>query len=376
MTMLLAVVRAAGTPHEIGRAYGRAAARAVVANLDRYLARFAQVGLDRDTVRAQGERFGATTRRRLPRVAAMVEGVAAAVDRPAAELYALNARTELLFGATRDGCTAVGLSGERRPGVGAGALLAQNWDWSPAQAESMLLLETRDERGHATLGLVEAGMLAKAGLNSAGIGVCVNVMASARDGEPGGVPYHLILRAILESTTFAGAALAAAGLPRSASLNVLVGAATGELVDLELAPGAVDWTWPHDGALAHANHFEACAGIEDRLLALAPLAASSRARADRARALLASASDADDLAAILRDHGGPHPICVHHDPSDPPERRTETLASLLLDLEARRLSIAVGPPCRAPYQALALGSSPSDANARSTLPVMRATSVP
>ena len=61
-------------------------------------------------------------------------------------------------------------------------LLAQNWDWHPDQRDAMVLLTTTDESGHRVLALTEAGMLAKTGLNSAGVGLCVNMLGTDRDG--------------------------------------------------------------------------------------------------------------------------------------------------------------------------------------------------
>src|SRR5205814_483459 len=151
---------------------------------------------------------------------------------------------ELLLGAhgAIDGCTSIGLQPKcTRNGH---TLLAQNWDWLPAQRDTLVVLATRDDRGLEVVVLTEAGMLAKSGVNSAGIGVCVNILASGRDGHPGGVPYHVILRAALEATSFGEAVLTTVGSPRSASINLLIGSRSGEVVDLELTPGDAGWIWP------------------------------------------------------------------------------------------------------------------------------------
>ena len=61
-------------------------------------------------------------------------------------------------------------------------------------------------------------MVAKAGLNSAGVGLCLNVLTTDRDGGPGGVPYHVVLRAVLEADCLALALRAVCGCraaPRS-----------------------------------------------------------------------------------------------------------------------------------------------------------------
>ena len=64
---------------------------------------------------------------------------------------------------------------------GAGGLLAQNWDWHPdLRASTVVWIVEHDDRWFATL--TEAGILAKIGLNSAGLGVCLNILRTTADG--------------------------------------------------------------------------------------------------------------------------------------------------------------------------------------------------
>ncbi|HWH01372.1 MAG TPA: C45 family peptidase [Pilimelia sp.] len=403
------LVSVAGTPDECGRGYGVAAAAAIAANLERYARRFRdQASLDDAAVRVAGARFREVTAALHPRVAAMLDGVADGAGVPAAALYALNARTELLYdaalgpaageGAGREGidggCTAIGVLGSHT--VDGHLWLAQNWDWHPDQRDTTLLLATRDERGHAVLALTEAGMLAKTGLNSAGLGVCVNLLTCDRDGlgPPGaapGVPYHVLLRAALEADGLGWALRAVCRSPRSASINLLLGQAEpaaelpaggppvpgpaggepaagrlsggGELIDLELVPGDTGWLHPRDGVLTHANHLESAVGVHD---AMKHWGGSSLFRSDRARRLLRAAAGTGPvtpahLAAVLRDHlGAPLAICRHVDDRDPPLERVETVYSVLLDLDARRLGLAAGPPCGGEYGWLDLATAVAD----------------
>jgi len=58
-----------------------------------------------------------------------------------------------------------------------------------------------------------------------------------------------------------------------------------------------------------------------------------------------------DLRMLLADHADyPHSICSHPDPGEHPLEQGATIASILMDLNARRLWIAAGHPCQAPYQ--------------------------
>jgi isopenicillin-N N-acyltransferase-like protein len=365
--MGLPVVSVSGTPGACGAAYGAAVRPQVQANLEAYRRRFHdQAGLDRQGVHRAGEAFRAATVAHFPRIALTLDAVAAGAEVPVAEVYALNARTELLYGRTTE-CTAIGVLGTHTDT--GHLLLGQNWDWHPDQRDAMLVLRTTDERGHVILTLAEAGMLAKTGLNSAGMGQCLTMLGSDRDGltDPAGVPYHVLARATLEADSLALATRAACRSPRNASINLLLGqagdpaygdpAAGGELIDLELVPGDVGWLHPDGGMITHANHLETRLPVYD---IQKDFGGSSLFRAARARRLLSEQvatgkTTFDDLAAVFRDHAGfPHAICRHLDERLPPLEHSETVLSVLLDLDARRFGFAEGPPCQHTYTWLEL----------------------
>ncbi|GIF74055.1 C45 family autoproteolytic acyltransferase/hydolase [Asanoa siamensis] len=352
MTMPVPYVDVSGTPAECGFAYGQAARAQIAANLDLYAGRFAAVGLSTGVTRAAGERFRAETTRLYPRIAEMLDATADGAGVDKGDLYAVNARTELIYGTPPDGgCTVLGALGTHT--ATGHTLLAQNWDWHPDQRDAMLLLDTTDEHGHRVVALTEAGMLAKTGLNSAGLGVCVNMLTTDRDGagrQPG-VPYHVVIRAALEADTLGRALKAVVPSPRNASMNLLIGQAGpagGEVIDLELVPGVAGWLHPEGGVLAHANHLETTLPVRDLVN---DFGGSTLFRAARARRLLHAAAEEgklveDDLTAILRDHQSyPNAICRHVDDRDAYADRSETVYTVLMDLDERRLGLAEGPPC-------------------------------
>ncbi|MFD0595520.1 C45 family autoproteolytic acyltransferase/hydrolase [Catellatospora coxensis] len=353
------MVDVSGTPEEMGTAYGRAAADLINLNVTAYLDRFSRgAGLDLAAVTAQGAAFRETTLSHFPRLAAMLDGVARGASVAPELIYAINARSELLYGAPACGspgasagdrgeCTSLGVLGPRSEG--GRTLLAQNWDWHPGHRDYNVLLITRDERGHEVITLTEAGMLAKTGLNSAGVGVCVNLLGCDRDGRPGGVPYHVLLRSVLEADSLSWAIRNAMRAPRSASINLLLGQAYpggGELIDLELAPGDAGWLHPVDGVLVHANHFEAALPVYDTIK---DWGGSSLFRSARARRLLTAVPNPltpADLRAVLQDHHS-HPvaICRHADDRDADDDRSETIWTVFMDLDDRFIRLVPGPPC-------------------------------
>jgi isopenicillin-N N-acyltransferase like protein len=367
--MVLPLIDVAGSPEEMGARYAGSVPDMIGSNMEAYRQRFAdQAGLDAAGVAAAGEAFRRATLEHHPRIAAMLDALADGAGVAVAEIYALNARTELLYGtqpvpAGDEGCTAVGVLGTHT--ATGNLLLGQNWDWHPDQRDAMLLLRTTDERGHTVLTLAEAGMLAKTGLNSAGVGQCLTMLATGADGrtDPPGVPYHVLARATLESDSLTWATRAACRSPRNCSVNLLLGqagdpaygdpATGGEVIDLELVPGGVGLLHPAGGMITHANHLETLAGVRDLQK---EWGGSSLFRSARARRLLAEVVEAgkttvDDLVAVFRDHASfPHAICRHLDERDTLLERSQTVYSIVMDLDTRRFGIAEGPPCGHDYQ--------------------------
>jgi isopenicillin-N N-acyltransferase-like protein len=285
----------------------------------------------------------------------MLDSMAAAAEVAPELIYAINARSELLYGTVTCGspgaeageCTAIGVLDTHS--VNGHTLLAQNWDWHPAQRPYTLLLISRDERGHEVATLTEAGMLAKSGINSAGLGVCVNLIGCDRDGLPGGVPYHVLLRSVLEADSLSWATRNVLRIPRSASINLLIGQSHsdgGELLDLELCPGDAGWLHPQDGILVHANHFETGLPVYDTIK---DWGGSSLFRSSRARRLLLRSNgklSLDDVLDVLKDHhSAPVAICRHLDVRDSPADQSETIWTVLMDLHERSIQLIPGPPC-------------------------------
>ena len=218
-------------------------------------------------------------------------------------------------------------------------ILGQNWDWLLHAAQTLVVLEARPDDGPDYVTVVEAGLLAKTGMNAAGLGLVTNALVTEADtGEPG-LPYHVLLRAVLDCGTVTEALqVLQAGL-RSSSANYLIAHASGTALDIEAAPG--DFTrlyplFPEDGVLLHTNHFLAPRlGPVDLSLWAMPDSAVRLQRLRRPRPPQAPA-DARRLPPLLADHADyPNSICAHPDPADHPREQGATIASVLGDLNAR-----------------------------------------
>jgi isopenicillin-N N-acyltransferase like protein len=150
------------TPRARGEAFGRAQAAAVANTVHVYARMFAA---DAHELGAQVQLDDAAREE--------IAGIAAGAGVDELALRAVNARTEILAGQGLCECSV----------VGTGAVLAQNWDWHPDFAASTLVWVVEQPGGGWFATLTEAGLLAKIGLNSAGLGMCLNLLATSAAGR-------------------------------------------------------------------------------------------------------------------------------------------------------------------------------------------------
>ena len=339
-----------GTARERGLRFGEAQREAVEGTLVAYKRLFSEAcGLDTAAVRSFGERVGERVCAEHPEaheeIAAIARG--AGVDEPV--LMAVNARTELLAGATPPECSAIGVLPEQSGGR---TVLAQNWDWHPDLRESVVLWTIVEPDGRWLVTMTEAGMLAKIGMNSRGLGLCLNILGCSADGGAGGIPVHVLTRLLLQrcdDVATAGALLQASEVSGSSCFNV---ASPGALASYEVSPAGVARIEPEDGVLLHTNHFlEPPGDAEDVHRRDSP---STLARLEELDRRVRSAPGQVDAAAVkdaLRSHdAGPNAVCCHDPDNERYADRAETLVSICLDLEGLRFEISEGAPCGAPYR--------------------------
>lgn len=364
MISALPVLDLRGTHGEMGIHYGKEMKDLIELNLEDYLRRFRDVsGLADSEVRGWGQTYRTVVQRYDLRIAEMLDGLSEGADLDPAHIFALNARTEILQGSENreEACTSVAVL----PTVtkSEGTLIGQNWDWHPEQSDMMIVLITSDSDGFVIVTLAEAGMLAKSGLNSAGLGLCANLLVSDRDKGGEGVPYHILLRGVLEAKTMADATSAAVVHPRVSSGNFLIADSEGEAIDLEVVPEDFGYLLPENGIIVHSNHFLTNVPVYDRRKAFSAL---TLLRPARAKHLLADkvadhSVEEQDVKKVFRDHYSyPNGICRHVDNRDGHYDRVHSAFSVTMDLNSRQFSIAKGPPCEHEYESFYLGDSWSE----------------
>jgi isopenicillin-N N-acyltransferase-like protein len=304
-----------------------------------------------------------------PAYAEEMRGIAHGAGESEESIALLNARYELAFSllgqeamrqervqelieVAADGCTTFGLL----PQVTADghAWLGQNWDWlERVHGRTFVLrVERADKPGFVCL--TEAGIAGgKMGVNECGIGLVENGLASSTDGRhPYCKPFHVRCREVLDAETLDAAMDAPLAVPRTCSANFMLGARGGEIVDIETSPDHAGSLHPQDGIITHSNHFLSAGHGESLLEKIAP---NTLHRVERMRALLQQHRGAVTFAhmrSAATDHSGaPYGICRHPDPNQPAARRTMTVGAVLIDLDARTMHVANGPPCSSEYVA-------------------------
>ncbi|MCZ6774046.1 MAG: C45 family autoproteolytic acyltransferase/hydrolase, partial [Proteobacteria bacterium] len=128
---------------------------------------FASSPLSGAEIEARANRIKALTVEAAPDCAAEISGIAAGANLEEWKLFVLNARTEILNAKVTE-CTAFYFAESQ--------VLAQNWDWvEPLEDLAVAITHERDD-GRRYAVFVETGMIGKSGLNSDGLGVCLNIL--------------------------------------------------------------------------------------------------------------------------------------------------------------------------------------------------------
>lgn len=368
-------VKVRGGPFDRGRAYGEQARDRIAVSISAYRDVFrAYAGWDWDQVRREAARYLSPITTYDERYVEEMRGIAEGAGVDLEDVLSINVRTEVMFAAKARAAEAAGRNGAdgARQGecsafavlppssANGHTLVGQNWDWLLHCFDTVVVLEAEQDEGPNFVSVVEAGLLAKTGMNSSGLGVATNALVTDDDrGEPA-IPYHVLLRAFMDCETMSDAFAAAQRAPRSSSANFLLAHRDGIAVDIEAAPGDFSrlfLLFPQEGVLLHTNHFLSPAfDRKDVSLWVMP---DSPFRLERLGTAVAGARDGlslDAFGGFLGDHANfPSGICCHPDARMEQHDQGATVASVLMDLDERRILVSDGHPCTVPYRELDLG---------------------
>lgn len=322
-----------GTPYERGRQHGAAVASRVKRSIQLYGGQLDELGYD---AAGRTRLIGAFAREIEAFGAHYVEemrGIADGAGVGLEDIVMINARTEVVAKARLekdrpieageeqeldDGCTGAVILPERSA---TGEIIhGQNWDWKAECAETAIVLRVRRDDGPDILTFVEAGGLARSGLNEAGVAITANYLESERDFTQTGVPLALIRRKVLEQEHFAMAMKAVSTTPKSCSNNMMISTRAGFAIDFECAPDEAFPLYPENGMIVHANHWVGQVALTKVRETGMPRVPESPYRDWRVRKLLEEAGPklgvADLKAALFDDFLTPYSVCRPPRPSD------------------------------------------------------------
>jgi isopenicillin-N N-acyltransferase like protein len=345
----LPVIDASGTNREIGRAIGEAAREQILRSVA-YMAAHCEwwcgVGIESARDRALGllpyarDAFAAEIEE--------IEGTAEAAGVPFADLLVLNCGEELTCSVSVPAgrCTSIALAAPGR------TVVAHNEDWSESDVENVVVVRMELPGGLRIASLVAAGCLPVTGVNSHGIAVAADTVYAID--ERAGIPNSFISRRLLEAASPEETARGAAVSGRGRGANRLFGQAGGRIWNIESSAERIAVDDKGAGWLAHTNHYLS-GELADVEGSTSP---GSRHRLERARAVIAEGVERQDdpvaiARSVLTDHDGrPRSVCSH--PIEGDASHGPTTASMIWELEERRMHVCAGRPCENPYTTVAV----------------------
>lgn len=370
-TQMFPLIELRGDARARGLQYGAQAVDRIRRSVGFYAGQLEAMTLTRTEVRSLVDTFLQKIVEFEPLYVDEMRGIADAAGVDLQDIVMVNARTEVLrMGRQQaesqaldrhpDGCTGAvvlpEMSGTKR------LLHGQNWDWKAECADTGVVLRIRRDDGPDILTFTEAGGLARSGMNSAGIALTANYLASDRDFRQVGVPLSLLRRKALETPHFALALQTLYCTPKSASNNLMLSHAAGVALDIECAPDESFIVHPSGGLLVHSNHWQspvALAKLKEMGVARSPDSLYRDVRVRDALSRLPGRVGLSDLrAAFLDEFAYPWSVCR------PPRLNSEndlsaTVAMVLMDPAAGLMEIAPLPSMNKTFATYRLEMEPA-----------------
>lgn len=203
------VIQCSGSNHyDIGYLHGARAKNRIMASIHNYEVLFQEsVQINWSQAVTYANRFRPVLSQHVPHLLEEMQGIADGSCLALGDILALNARSEIALTkpysehghSPPDGCTAFSVMTPNDE-----QYLSQNWDWKASQLDQIVVLNITTPTGLHLTTVTEAGIVAKVGMNSHGVGVTLNALKTVQM-DPNKLPVHIALRLVLESTSVANA---------------------------------------------------------------------------------------------------------------------------------------------------------------------------
>jgi len=319
-----------GTPDERGNAHGDALSTEIEATIDFYATIFKKSSAE---IFDRAKHFRSVIHEYNSAYCEEIEGIAAGakINEPL-WIYALNSRSEILAldaSVTMNECTALCFQST--------ALLGQNWDWGRPLEKLAVLMQIRISEELTIQMLTEPGIIGKIGLNSQGIGACLNMLLINK--PLNGVPIHIVLRSILESHTLEEAKMAIQKSGCGKASNILFGDREGNFNFIEFAGDERFLKQSKAQFMIHTNHYLA-RPINPDDGDYQNSYTRFRVANDKASSL--SNFTVDEMKTILTNRSDcKNPIWRAYEP-DVDLQEVGTVATIVMDLKEQKLHIRKG----------------------------------
>ena len=334
-----------GEPFERGQQHGRQLAAEIAKSIEFYASIFA---LTEDEIMRYADHFREKIDAFEPAYGEEMDGIAQGAGIDPRWIVALNARTEILSrapGASNE-CTAVYFS---EPSI-----LGQNWDWGRALEPLAVLMKIQRPDGHIIFMFTEPGIIGKIGMNSSGLGVCLNILTLGQLLD--GLPVHIILRAVLDCKSLAQVDSLLARHGAGKASNIMVADAGGNGFDVEFCGETSYRIEPAGNYLLHTNHYLGRAINSDQDADFS----SSYARFNRATQILSGNKErsAAAMCKLLSDDSDRLlPIYRAFLPDDS-VHELGTVCTIVMELAQQKMWLRKGKGPQATFFEYQLGDSP------------------
>jgi isopenicillin-N N-acyltransferase-like protein len=260
------------------------------------------------------------------------------------------------------GCTSLAIGPGRT--VSGAVLVGHNEDWLYQDRGSAYLVHAEPDGEPAFLSMTYGGFVPAVGFNEWGLAQCCDSVD--HDDDQPGIPRMLVARRILAARSFDEAIQVGTMPGRAAGYNHLLADDAGRMCNLELSATDHDLLCAAEGLVAHANCYLS-PRMAERATTDEEDLAESLGRVQRCLDLLTGNTQlgAEEVAAVLADHAsGPESsICCHDGELQGRPTRAQTIATVIMDLDAWVMWATAGNPCRGTFYACELEPKAKEAAA-------------
>jgi isopenicillin-N N-acyltransferase like protein len=338
------IIECAGSAYEIGRQYGMACKDSILHSIKGLIGGINYLqGVAPSDILATAAKYLPSAQGFDPELIEMLRGQAEGAGVTFEEVFALRCGTEMNFYYKRLTTLCTSFAVTARATKDGKTILGQTYDWSPGS--SIDLVRTKQADGLEQLSVViSAGIGGEVWLNSAGLGMVLNVMVGPAREQEINVPFAcLIPRAMRQKRI--GDALGISCAHGRSILNYTFASGEGDIIGLETWPNDYNVLYPENDILVHTNHY-----LTERFKkgggTMGFMEGDSHIRLQRLKGQIEQRFGEltpEIMMELLSDHTDyPRSICKHVADG---VALGETIAAMIMVPEERAMYITKGHPC-------------------------------